>query len=334
LVRARAGADLPLRATFAGRSDVSAHALALRLAEAVDDTRRVLDIRLALAGETREVGPAEVFEGIGAILCGGPDRREWSDPRDPELEAEIGWEWAEMLRMCQRERTGGGSGPPDEGAGFCGVRLEGDSLVPVGNALTGTIMLGGGRVLNHYRRDVKIVRGDRATVCDRAEPKIPPEMAETIAGNHRDAGRLKPGQTIHWVGRQTEPMSVCCCRFDEPAAAPVPADAEARQETPNVVVGNPESRLPDGPAEPSSLRWGGIAYNLAPTAFRALSLLWKAGERVTVDKFKAEVMNEQEMADENNVHQAVKRFNDAVGKVPGFPWRLSKKGLFIVRKPL
>lgn len=57
--------------------------------------------------------------------------------------------------------------------------------------------------------DCKPIPGDKPLICPRSRPQLPPELLPPIEQRCRALGRVRPGETILWVGRGAEMETLC-----------------------------------------------------------------------------------------------------------------------------
>lgn len=64
--------------------------------------------------------------------------------------------------------------------------------------------------LFHFRvAHCKVIKGDRPLICQRAEPRVPPELLPGLERTWRKQELTGKGETILWVGDQAEPGTLC-----------------------------------------------------------------------------------------------------------------------------
>ena len=86
-----------------------------------------------------------------------------------------------------------------------------------GNFLVDAITLANGKSFDIYRSNCKAAKGNKPSICAKADPKPPVqlrpagEMLAEIESRFRSLKLVGDGETIHWVGRQSTVETTCTC---------------------------------------------------------------------------------------------------------------------------
>jgi hypothetical protein len=117
-----------------------------------------------------------------------------------------------------------------------------NAMMQTGNSIVDGFRLANGGYFPVYSFDCRPTTAALPSICPKADPKLPVElraegdMLADLEARYREMQLIGGDQSIHWVGRQHSPGSICTCELTNLPSTPRPAEWRTLRQLRHAII--------------------------------------------------------------------------------------------------